>query len=101
MPLLQFLAAAKGVSVHAGVRDPSADKSKQLTAFGPGVSLFAVDFAKPDTYKNIPKNADAVFINVPATNDRLALSVAAVVGAIVSGVCQKKQTSIIILCMGN
>ena len=83
----QSLAASKSVTVHAGVRDPSSDKSKALTAFGDNVSLFAVDFAKADTFKNIPKHADAAFVNVPATSDRQALTIAGIDAAIASGVC--------------
>jgi len=63
------------VKVLAGVRDPNADKSKQLKV-GPSVHLVAADLSKPDSlHAAIPKGVDAVFVNTPGDQNRTALAI--------------------------
>jgi len=67
--------------VYAGVRDLSSEKAKSLTSLGSNVSLFHLDFAKPDTFKNIPMNADGILINTPSDFNRTKLTIAGIEAA--------------------
>ncbi len=71
--------------MHAGTRDPSSDKNKSLAASN--ISFFAFDVSQPATFANIPKNADAVFVNVPGTENRGTLGAVGVTAAKDAGVC--------------
>jgi len=72
---------APSAKVYAGVRDPASEKAKPL-AVTANVVLFAFDMGKPDTFANVPKNADGVYVNTPGHADRTKLTIAGIDAAV-------------------
>ena len=58
------------------MRDPTSEKAKPLAATG--ATLFAFDFSQASTFANIPRNAQAVFVNTPGDINRTQLTIAGI-----------------------
>jgi hypothetical protein len=74
--------------VYAGTRDPASTTNASHAA--PNITFFSFDMSQPSTFLNIPKNADAVFVNVPGTENRGTLGAA--------GVAAAKDAGVSVLC---
>ena len=51
-----------------------------------GATLFAFDFGDASTFANVPRNADAVFVNTPGDIERTKLTIAGIDAAKAAGV---------------
>eukprot|EP00050_Salpingoeca_kvevrii_P003527 m.226493 g.226493 ORF g.226493 m.226493 type:complete len:294 (-) comp10844_c0_seq1:121-1002(-) len=66
--------SAKGISVLAGVRDPSSDKAKPLGDL-PNVELVKADMSDPSTFEAVLKQGvTAVFVITPGTLERTEIT---------------------------